>query len=108
MAALTLYRVGTSTGMVTYNSLLQAEVADHTRGRVFAGLDMLWQAGRLASIVLGGLVADTLGIQAVYILGGIDRVCHRPHRCCNRKSAPRPRESGAGSRRPWAGIWEPV
>ena len=71
MAALTLYGVGTSTGMVTNNSLLQAEVADHTRGRVFAGLDMVWQAGRLASIVLGGLVADTLGIQAVYILGGI-------------------------------------
>ncbi len=58
-------------GMVTYNSLLQADVADHTRGRVFAGFDLLWQAGRLASVVLGGLVADMLGIQAVYVLGGV-------------------------------------
>ncbi|CAM3755683.1 MFS transporter [Kibdelosporangium persicum] len=71
MGALALYGVGTSTGMVTYNSLLQAEVAEHQRGRVFAGFDMLWQSGRLASIALGGLAADAFGIQAVYILGGI-------------------------------------
>jgi MFS family permease len=68
--ALAFYGVGTSTGMVTYNSLLQAEIPSHNRGRVFAGFDMIWQAGRLASIGFGGLAADALGIQAVYLLGG--------------------------------------
>ncbi len=71
MAALGLYGVGTSTGMVTYNSLLQAEIPDQTRGRVFAGFDMIWQTGRLASLGLGGAAADALGIQAVYILGRV-------------------------------------
>jgi MFS family permease len=71
LGALALFGVGTSTGMVTNNALLQAEVADHNRGRVFAGLDMLWQTGRLASVAIGGLAADALGIQAVYVLGGV-------------------------------------
>jgi len=71
LAALALYGVGTSTGMVTYNSLLQAHVRDQVRGRVFAACDMIWQTGRLASLALGGLAADTLGIQAVYLLGGL-------------------------------------
>jgi predicted MFS family arabinose efflux permease len=71
MGALAAYGVGTSTGMVTYNSLLQAEVAPQTRGRVFAGFDLLWQAGRLASLGLGGVVADALGIRAVYYIGGL-------------------------------------
>jgi MFS family permease len=70
MGALAAYGVGTSTGMVTYNSLLQAEVAPEVRGRVFAGFDLLWQAGRLASLVLGGVAADALGIRTVYYLGG--------------------------------------
>jgi len=68
--ALAAYGVGTSIGMVTYNSLLQAEVPEHLRGRVFAGFDLLWQTGRLASIALGGLAADRLSISAVYLLGG--------------------------------------
>jgi predicted MFS family arabinose efflux permease len=71
MGALAAYGVGTSTGMVTYNSLLQAEVAPQARGRVFAGFDLLWQTGRLASLALGGLAADALGIRAVYYLGGL-------------------------------------
>jgi predicted MFS family arabinose efflux permease len=70
MGALAAYGVGTSTGMVTYNSLLQAEVSPEVRGRVFTGFDLLWQAGRLASLVLGGVAADALGIRAVYYLGG--------------------------------------
>jgi len=70
IGALALYGVGTSTGMVTYNSLLQAETAPQTRGRVFAGFDMIWQTGRLASLALGGITADALGIRAVYALGG--------------------------------------
>jgi MFS family permease len=70
LAVLGLYGVGTSAGMVTYNSLLQAEVPSDKRGRVFAGYDMIWQTGRLISLGLGGLAADILGIQAVYLLGG--------------------------------------
>ncbi len=71
MAALALYGVGTSTGMITYNSLLQAEVPDQNRGRVFAGFDMIWQTGRLASLGLGGAAAEAFGIRAVYLLGGL-------------------------------------
>lgn len=69
--ALAVYGAGTSTGMVTYNSLLQAHVPAQLRGRVFAGFDLVWQTGRLASLALGGLIADQLGIQAVYALGGL-------------------------------------
>ena len=70
MGALAAYGMGTSTGMVTYNSLLQAEASPKVRGRVFTGFDLLWQAGGLASLVLGGVAADALGIRAVYYLGG--------------------------------------
>jgi len=70
IGALALYGVGTSTGMVTYNSLLQAKTAPEIRGRVFAGFDMIWQIGRLASLALGGITGDALGIRAVYALGG--------------------------------------
>ena len=69
MAALVAYGIGTSTGAVTFNSLLQAETPQQLRGRVFAGFDMLWQSGRLLSLLAGGLLADTLGIRAVYYLG---------------------------------------
>lgn len=70
LVAMAAYGLGTSTGAVTFNSLLQAEVRPEARGRVFAGMDFLWQAGRLASLAGGGLLADTLGIRAVYYLGG--------------------------------------
>lgn len=71
VAALAAYGVGTSTGAVTFNSLLQAETPAEQRGRVFAGFDALWQAGRLASIGLGGVLADTVGVRVVYLLGGV-------------------------------------
>jgi hypothetical protein len=66
IGALACYGIGTSTGAVTFNSLLQAETADQMRGRVFATFDLLWQLGRLECLILGGVLADTLGIQAVY------------------------------------------
>lgn len=69
--ALGLYGVGTSTGMVTFNSLLQAETTEATRGRVFASFDAIWQLGRLVSLAVGGLLTDAVGIAAVYYLGGI-------------------------------------
>lgn len=70
VGALGLYGVGTSTGMVTFNSLLQAETIPKTRGRVFASFDAIWQLGRLVSLAVGGLLADAVGITAVYYLGG--------------------------------------
>lgn len=73
VAATTLvaYGMGTSTGAVTFTSLLQAETPEHLRGRVFASMDLLWQTGRLASLGLGGVLAETAGISAVYLLGGV-------------------------------------
>jgi MFS family permease len=69
--ALVLYGLSTSTGNVTFSSLIQFLVPEDLRGRAFAGFDMLWQTGRLLSLLGGGLLADTLGIQAVYLLGGL-------------------------------------
>lgn len=71
LVALAAYGLGTSTGAVTFNSLLQARTPAHLRGRVFASFDLIWQLGRLTSLVAGGLAADFLGIQAVYYLGGL-------------------------------------
>ena len=70
MATLLVYGLGTSTGAVTFNSLLQAEVPEKLRGRIFATFDMLWQSGRLISLLLGGIAADLFGIRAVFYLGG--------------------------------------
>jgi hypothetical protein len=47
LAALVGYGVGTSTGAVTFTSLLQAETPPGVRGRVFASFDLTWQLGRL-------------------------------------------------------------
>lgn len=69
-AALVAYGVGTSTGAVTFSSLLQAETPERVRGRVFAAMDVLWQGGRLVSLGAGGLLADAYGVTAVYYLGG--------------------------------------
>ncbi len=71
MTTLLAYGLGTSTGAVTFNSLLQAETPEKLRGRVFAGFDMIWQSGRLLSLLAGGLLADTLGIRSVYYLGAV-------------------------------------
>lgn len=70
VAALVVYGVGTSTGTVTFTSMLQAEAPEHARGRIFATMDVLWQGGRLISLGVGGLIADLYGIRAVYYLGG--------------------------------------
>lgn len=70
LGALGVYGVGTSTGNVTYNSVLGTVVPDRLRGRVFAFYDVVWQTGRLASIAAGGVLADAVGIRAVYAFGG--------------------------------------
>lgn len=69
LAALGVYGMGTSTGNVTYNSVLQTTVPDQLRGRVFAFYDIVWQSSRFASITIGGVLADQLGITSVYYLG---------------------------------------
>ena len=71
MGALGVYGIGTSTGMVTSNSLLQTTVPDRLRGRIFAFYDVVWQGSRMASIAVGGVLADAFGIRAVYVLGGL-------------------------------------
>ena len=70
-AALGAYGVGTSTGMIAYQATLQTEVPTELRGRAFALYDVLWNAARLLSLGLGGLLADAVGIRAVYGLGGL-------------------------------------
>ena len=69
--ALVLYGLSTSTGSVTFSSLVQSRVPEHLRGRAFAGFDVLWQTGRMLSLLGGGLLTDTVGIRAVYLLGGL-------------------------------------
>jgi MFS family permease len=69
--ALVLYGVGTSTGMIAYQSTLQRAVEAEVRGRVFALYDVLWNAARLLSLGLGGLLADAVGVRAVYAVGGL-------------------------------------
>lgn len=71
LGALGLYGVGTSIGNVTYHSVLQATVPDRLRGRVFAFFDVVWQTARLISIGVGGVLADRVGITAVYWAGGV-------------------------------------
>ncbi|GAC1611486.1 MAG: MFS transporter [Mycobacteriales bacterium] len=69
--ALVVYGMSTSTGNVTFTSLLQSRVPEALRGRAFAGFDVLWQTGRFLSLLGGGLLADAAGIRAVYVLGGL-------------------------------------
>lgn len=42
------------------------------RGRVSDAFDLIWQWMRLASLLLAGLLADTLGIRAVFYTGPAD------------------------------------
>ncbi len=70
-AALVFYGLSTSTGNVMFSSLLQSRVPENLRGRAFAGFDVLWQTGRLLSLLGGGLLTDAVGIRAVYLLGGL-------------------------------------
>src|SRR5262249_3103452 len=70
LAALVGYGIGTSTGNVTFATVIQSHVPDRLRGRVFSAFDLIWQSMRLVSLLLGGLLADAAGIRAVYYTGG--------------------------------------
>ncbi len=71
LGALVCYGIGTSTGNVAFSTVIQSHVSDRLRGRVFSAFDLIWQSMRLVSLLLGGLLADTAGIRAVYYLGSI-------------------------------------
>ncbi|MDQ3053117.1 MAG: MFS transporter [Actinomycetota bacterium] len=45
--ALVVYGLGTSTGAATFNSLLQAHVPEHARGRIFASFERTGSASSL-------------------------------------------------------------
>lgn len=66
-----VYGVGTSSGMVMCQTVLQSRLSPALRGRAFALLDVIWQASRLMSLTAGGMLADVVGIQAVYLAGGL-------------------------------------
>lgn len=65
-----VYGLNTSTGMVVFNSTIQGAVPDAVRGRVFTLLDVSWNAMRLMSLGLGGILVDRAGIQPVFWIGG--------------------------------------
>ncbi len=65
-----VYGLNTSTGMVVFNSTVQGAMPDAVRGRVFTLLDVSWNALRLLSLALGGVLVDALGIRPLYWAGG--------------------------------------
>lgn len=67
--ALVAYGMGTSTGTVVFSSIVQSKVAPEVRGRAFALFDVTWQTGRLVSLIAGGLLADLVGVAAVFGIG---------------------------------------
>jgi MFS family permease len=68
---LLVYGINTSTGGVAYTTLLQRRVPAELRGRVFSAFNVVWQAGRLASLALAGILADVVSVQAVYVIAGV-------------------------------------
>ena len=67
---LVCYRVGISTGIVAL-ATIPSHVPDGMRGRAFRGSSLIWRSVRLTSLLLGRLLADAVGIRAVYYLGGV-------------------------------------
>jgi len=70
MLILLIYGLNTSTGMVVFNSTIQGVVPDKVRGRVFTLLDVMWNAMRLLSLALGGVLVDAVGIRPLFWVGG--------------------------------------
>jgi predicted MFS family arabinose efflux permease len=70
-ALLFVYGLNTSTGMVTYQTVMQSEVPDPIRGRVFTLMDVGWNLARIVSVALAGVLADHFGIVVVYYIGGL-------------------------------------
>lgn len=70
LAILFVYGLNTSTGMVVFNATVQGAIPDRVRGRVFTLLDASWNAMRLLSLALGGVIVEAWGIRPLYWLGG--------------------------------------
>ncbi len=70
-----IYGLNTSSGMVVYQTWIQRQVPDAMRGRVFTWLDVVWNVMKVISLGIGGVLADRLGVAAVYYLGGTLLVC---------------------------------
>jgi len=75
LVILFIYGLNTSTGMVASTTILQTVIPDRVRGRVFTLLDVTWAAMRLLSLAVGGVLADRLGVSAVYVAGGLLLMC---------------------------------
>jgi hypothetical protein len=71
LPAAVCYGIGTSTGNVTFSTVIRSHVPDRLRGRVFSAFDLIWQSMRLASLLAGGLLADVAAIRVVYYTGGV-------------------------------------
>jgi MFS family permease len=71
MLILFVYGLNASTGVVVFNSTIQDAVPETVRGRVFTLLDIVWNAMRLLSLGLGGVLADLVGIRWVFWAGGL-------------------------------------
>ena len=69
--ALTVYGMSTSTGMIAYQTTLQALVPAPTRGRTFAAYDVAWNVARLISLAIGGILADIIDVRFVYMISGL-------------------------------------
>jgi len=65
-----VYGLNTSTGVIVFNSALQAHVPDEWRGRVFTLFDITWSGMRLVSLFLGGVLVDSVGVEPLYWVGG--------------------------------------
>jgi Transmembrane secretion effector len=70
LGLLFIYGLNTSTGMVVFNSTVQGAVPDAVRGRVFTLLDVTWNAMRLVSLALGGVIVDAVGVEPLFWAGG--------------------------------------
>jgi hypothetical protein len=46
-------------------------VPNHVRGRVFTWLDVVWNVMKVLSLGNGGWLAQQVGIEVVYYLGGV-------------------------------------
>lgn len=71
LGALVLYGIGTSVGTISFTSLLQSYVPGGLRGRVFGAFELIWQAMRLVSLVVGGIAADAVGVPVVFYAAGV-------------------------------------
>ena len=70
LVILFIYGLNTSTGMVVFSSTIQGAIPDAVRGRVFTLLDVSWNAMRLLSLAIGGVMVDVIGIRPVFWTGG--------------------------------------